>query len=382
MRVPEAVLRFVKVHRGERTLSVYIDGTAADPAERRHWRVELRQGIAREREALTRATRDERAAFENCVAAVEARLPEGDEMPGAPALAFLRSASGDLLTETLSARVDSSVTWRDGPRVLPYLAAHAGSPPALVVMIDRHGASISRLINGTLGAVESFESSATKDVGPHMGDSPRVGFHGGTRGETQTDAMQRQQRELRDRLVAETVRRLTAIANGGSFVVLGGASEATAHFLSALAPALAARTALVDDLTLQTPAAAIPGMARDTLIPLIAAWQQRHVEELQRRAHANGHAAFGLEAMTAAAELGAIEELILSETLCRERAAEVEPMVQQALLEGASVELAVPAAATALDAECGGAVAKLRFTLAGVGVEGAAPRALVPHGPS
>jgi peptide subunit release factor 1 (eRF1) len=344
--------------------------------------VVLRQGIAREREALTRATRDERAAFEDCVTAVEARLPAGDEMPGVPGLACLCSAGGDMISEALPARVDSSVTWRDGPRILPYLSALAGTPPALVVMIDRQGASISRLVNGTLRAAESFESGATREAGPHMGDSPRPGFHGGTRGETQTDATQRQLREVRDRLVSETAHRLAVMANSGSFVVLGGASEATAHLFSSLAPALATRTVIAEDLHLQTPATAIPGLAREALAPVVAAWQERHFEELQRRAHANGHAAFGFEALAAAAELGAIEELILSDTLCREREAALEPMVQQAIVDGASIALAAPSAAAMLDAECGGAVAKLRFALAGVGVEGVAPRALVPHAPS
>jgi hypothetical protein len=385
MRVSEDVLNFVKEHRGEQILSVYIDGAAANPAERRHWRVVLKQGLAREREALARAARGERTAFEHCVAAVEARLPAGDEMPGAPGLAFLCSASGDLFSEALPAHVDSSVTWRTGARVLPYLAALAGSPPALVVIIDRQGATVSRLVDGALSVVETFAPDATKDVGPHMGDSPRTGFHGGTRGETQTDAMQRQMREVRDRLVAQTVRRIMALANEASpeglFVALGGSSEATAHLLSALPPALEARTAVVGDLRLLTPTA-IPTLAREALTPLVAAGEQRHFEELQRRAHSNGHAAFGLEAMTAAAELGAIEELILSETLCRERAAEVEPVVQRALLDGASIELASPPAAAVLDAECGGVAAKLRFAPAGIGAEGAAPRALVTHAPT
>lgn len=385
MRVSEDVLNFVKEHRGEQILSVYIDGAAANPAERRHWRVVLKQGLAREREALARAARGERVAFERCVTAVEARLPAGDEMPGAPGLAFLCSASGDLFSEALPAHVDSSVTWRTGARILPYLSALAGSPPALVVIIDRQGATISRLVDGALSVVETFAPDATKDVGPHMGDSPRIGFHGGTRGETQTDAMQRQMREVRDRLVAQTARRIMALANeaspDGLFVALGGSSEASAHLLSALPPALEARTAVVGDLRLLTPTA-IPTLAREALTPLVAAREQRHFEELQRRAHSNGHAAFGFEAMAAAVELGAIEELILSETLCRERAAEVEPVVQRALLDGASIELASPPAAAVLDAECGGVAAKLRFAPVGIGAEGAAPRAIVIHAPT
>ena len=382
MRVPEDVLRFMKAHRGEQILSVYIDSTAADPARRRDWRVALKQGLAREREALGRAARSERASFERCATAVEARIPAGDEMPAAPGLAFLCSAGGDLLSEALPVRVEPSVTWHAGVRILPYLSAIAAAPPALVVMIDRHGANISRLVDDALRPVVSFSTDVTKDVGPHMGDSPRIGFHGGTRGETQTDAIQRQLREMRDRLVSQTARRIVAMANGGSFVALGGSPEATAHLLSALPPALAARTTVVSDLPLQTPTADIPRLARDALTPLVAAWEQRHFEELQRRAHANGHVAFGLEAMAAAAEVGAIEELILSETLCRERAAEVEPMVQQALLDGASVALAPPGAAAVLDAECGGVAAKLRFAPAGIGVEGTAPRALVIHAPT
>jgi hypothetical protein len=382
MRVPEKVLKFLKAHRSERVLSVYIDGGESDPAERRHWRVVLRQGINREREALARATREERAAFERCVAAVEARVPAGDEMPGVPALACFCGATGELLSAPLPTRVDTSVAWRDAPRLLPFLAAHAAAPPSLVVMIDRHGASISRIVDGALQAAELFAPDALLEVGPHMGDAPRIGFHGGTRGETQTDAMQRQMREVRDRLVARVVHRLAAIADGGSFVAVGGAAEATARVMAELPPSLAGRAALVSELHKQAPAAAIPALVREALAPLIAGWQRQQVGELQRRAHTNGHAAFGVEALAVAAELGAIEELIVSAAVCQERAAEVEPMVQKALLDGASVEVATPAAAAALDEESGGIAAKLRFALAGMGAEGAAPRALVMHPPS
>lgn len=45
MYFPDDLLTFIRAHRDELTLSVYIEAAPRDPAARRNWRVRLRQGL-------------------------------------------------------------------------------------------------------------------------------------------------------------------------------------------------------------------------------------------------------------------------------------------------------------------------------------------------
>ena len=78
MYIPEELLRFVRAHRDELTLSVYVESVPADPAARRNWRVRLRQGLNEAREKLSLVPQDEHDAFERCVAEVSSRIPAGE----------------------------------------------------------------------------------------------------------------------------------------------------------------------------------------------------------------------------------------------------------------------------------------------------------------
>src|SRR5512146_2253670 len=51
---------------GKRVLTVYLDGTAADPAVQRSWRVQLEHSLDDLRTWLADSARDDRAEFERC----------------------------------------------------------------------------------------------------------------------------------------------------------------------------------------------------------------------------------------------------------------------------------------------------------------------------
>ena len=95
--------------------------------------------------------------------------------------------------------------------------------------------------------------------------------------------------------------------------------------------------------------------------------RHRRVTELREMAHIRGRAAFGYGPARAAADLGAIAELIFSERAWRQHPDEVENLVQRALFEGASVVLAPATPGAPLDGnavgDADGIIAGLRFPI-------------------
>lgn len=60
MLVPDDLLRLVRAHHDDPTLSVYVEAAPTDLASQRAWRVQLKKGIHVERRRLAQAPREER----------------------------------------------------------------------------------------------------------------------------------------------------------------------------------------------------------------------------------------------------------------------------------------------------------------------------------
>lgn len=93
MPLPASLLRFIRDHRDEPTLSVYVESVPANPSDRLAWRVRLRQGLHDVRERFESAPADERGAFERCEAVLLQRLPEGETTPLPTGWAYFRAAA-------------------------------------------------------------------------------------------------------------------------------------------------------------------------------------------------------------------------------------------------------------------------------------------------
>lgn len=362
MTVSVDLLRFVRAHREELTLSVYVEATPSDPAERRNWRVVLRQQISAARDRLAAAPQEERDAFERCVEQVLDRLPADKAIPGGGSWAAFCAASGEAVDMTLPEGVETSVHWGLGARVVPYLRV-AELEDALVVQLDRRHARLTRLHDGHFETLLEEEAEELDEVGPHMGEGPKQGFHSGTHGRSGTDEAQRAKREESERLQAALLRRVTAMADSGLPLLLGGAPESAAHFHKLLPAAFTDRSALAPGLRMEHPAESLPAV-REALHALRTRHQEARLDALREMAHVNGRAAVGLEVASQAAERGAIAELIFSESAWKLHPQEIEHLVQRALADGAAVEWADPAVMRVLDGEADGIVAGLRFPLA------------------
>ena len=362
MFFPDALLDFVRAHRDELTLSVYIEAAPADPAARRNWRVRLRQGLNDVRDSLRSAPADEQDAFERCAAAVLACLPNGDAEGTSLGWACFAAASGEHLCANLRDTTETAVSWGPGARVVPYLRV-ATEPSALVVQVDRLHARVGRWVEGVLEPLARFEAELTYETGSHMGDAPHPGFHGGTRGRTRTDEEQRMRTEASQKMLAQVRLRVVTLAGRHEPVLIGGASEAAGRLLDELPHPLAGRAMIVPDLAMQLSDGAAAPLIRAALHDFDTALRTRRVTELREMAHAHGRATMGLQPARAAADLGALAELIFSERAWRQHPQEIEELVQRALAEGAEVALAPALPDLPLDGDADGVIAGLRFPL-------------------
>lgn len=362
MIVPADLRRFVREHRDDLTLSVYVESPPPDPADRRNWRVLVRQGIAQARESLSDAPHEEQEAFERCAERVLERLPESFSPRGEGGWACFCTASGDLLDVSVPESDETSVAWGLGARVVPYLRV-AEDDQALLVHIDREHARVARFDNGALRDLFSLESDPPHATTTHMGDSPRHGFHGGTRGVAATDDRQRQRREATERLFHQVARRLSTNGEARLPIVLAGTPETTAHFINTLPSAIAERCVVASSLHSGSSGAEVAGSVRAALRVLRSRAQAQKVSALQDAAYADGRAALGIEAASRAADHGAIAELIFSDRAWNENPKQIEALVQRALAEGADVTVADPATVDGANGDAGGVVAGLRFPL-------------------
>jgi hypothetical protein len=362
MYLPDDLLKFLREHRDELTLSVYIEAAPTDPAERRNWRVRLRQGIADVRDTLASAPADEQDAFERCAADVLQRLPNGDTPPATHGWVCFTTAGGDAFATHLADATETNVAWGPGARVVPFLL-HLTEGRAMIVRIDREHARIQRWNDGVLEPLATLKAERVRDVGTHMGDSPARGYHSGTRGRTGTDEEQRQKLEATERLMNDTRDRLIELLEAHEPLLIGGASGAEKHLLESLPDRIAARATIVPALTMALADGPALPVIHEALVAFDDRIRHQRVTELREMAHTRGRAAFGYEPARAAAELGAIAELIFSERAWRQHPDEVESLVQRALFEGASVVLAPATPGAPLDGDAEGIIAGLRFPI-------------------
>lgn len=345
-------------------LSVYVDATVQDPAERGAWRVKLDTSLAAIRLSLRDATHDEREAF----AAATARLHESlaavsGALRSTGWVAFVTDADVPY-AEGLPVPMPTLVTWERGMRIAPYLRALREHRPAIVALLDSHHARLYRYQLGRLESVETLHAHAV--VGPvyHMGDAPDPGFHGGVRGTTGTDANQRTLREGLRRMLVETAERISTLAGSDAWIVLGGTPQPTQALATLLAEHedLKPRIAL-PSLHVWCTEAEIARVAATTAGEMRARRDLAVMAGLVEGTPHERFAAFGQAATRRALRAGAVRELLVSRRFLDEFASAGERLVRAALDEGAEIEEVSGAAADRLDALCGGVAARLRFGL-------------------
>jgi hypothetical protein len=352
--------------RDEKVLSVYIDGAVTDPGRRRVWLVELDRELRTIRRSLDGAPHDEREAFAECVTVLDEQLAllNGSTVRAPGWVAFIAGGVVHSAT-TVHAPTPTLARWETGIHLTPYVRALKQSRPVVVVVSDARTARVYRYQFGALSHEDTIRASVVTEPPSHMGNPPRPGFHGGTRGSTGEESAQRSQLAATERMMAEVAPRVLALAGSDGWIVVGGTARAAAQVARAVEPRARGRLLLHESLDAHASEAAVEAVARASASTLRDTADLGSVAEMIAVAH-HARAALGKDATRYALEQACVRELYLTERFAREHDALAEQAVRSAFSQGASVDVVAREVAAQLDAQ-GGIGAWLRYVPPGPG---------------
>jgi hypothetical protein len=360
------VLTLHRSLRGERVLSVYIDGSAADPAEQRSWRTQLDHSLDKIRHSLDRTLPGEEDRLEKCLGLLSSALSALDPSIGAPGWAAFVTSDRMHESAALSSGTPTLAKWRTGAYLAPYFRALKDDRQAVVIVADATQATIYVNRAGTMERRDTIHAHHPVDPPQHMGTPPVPGFHTGTRGTTGHDMAQRALLKGRDRMLADTAARVAQLADGDSWIVLGGIKKVTAQLEGELASIAPHRVITLPSLDVHASEAEIVAGARAGVCELRDAADAKRISEIAGAAAAHGLGAVGPPATKYALEQACVRDLYVTDRYVGRYERDAEDAVRAALDQDAVVEEVSGKAAELLDAE-GGIAAGLRFRPAPIG---------------
>ena len=272
-----------KLHRSlhdRHVLSVYLDGSTADPAAQRAWRVQLDHSLDDLRRWLEGSPRADRDEFERCVRHLDALISEFSAGVGSPGWGAFITADRVHDAQPLPAPTPTLAVWSTGPCIAPYLRSLKEWRPVIVVVADAKQAAIYRYRTGQLEHVGVLHAHHPIDHPEHMGAPADRGFHPGTHGRTGHDAAERALLQGRDRLFAEVAERAQDLAGIDGWILIGGTKRVTAHLADTLKPVAPNRILELDALDIHSSEAEIADAARSGASQLRDADDEHQIAEI------------------------------------------------------------------------------------------------------
>jgi hypothetical protein len=355
--------QLVALHRAlsnKRVLSVYLDGSASDPAKQRSWRVQLDQSLADLRRWLDDSSHAEREEFEQCVHRLDTALAGFSAGIGAPGWAAFITADRIHDAQRLPAPAPTLAVWSTGPCIAPYMRALKEHRPVIVVLVEARRASMYRYHLGKADGIDVIRAHHSIDQPEHMGTPARQGFHTGTRGRAGRDAAQRGLLRGRDRMIAEAADRVQELAGADGWILIGGIDRVAARLAQRLEPLAPNRVTLAGSLDVHASEADIAQFARSGASELRDAADDRRITEILDLVGAHGLGAVGPTEALLALEQSSVRDLYVTRRYVEDHAAEAEQAIRTALDQDASVEEVSGRAAERLN-QHGGMAAGLRF---------------------
>ena len=352
--------RLAHALRDQRVLTVYIDGSASDPAVQRTWHVQLDHALKDLRTWLVGSPHDEREAFERCVAVLETELAEFDPGVGAPGAVSFVSSGVTPETHTLPVPTPNIAVWSTGPCLSPYIRALKQTRSVIVGISDARKTRLFRYRVGELEHLDDIRSRRTVLPPSHMGNAPRVGFHAGTRGPTGHDEAQRALRNGRDRMIGTAAQRITELADGDGWIVLGGIHRVATRIAERLELAMPSRVTVLDSLDIHSTEAEISEAAAGAASALRDAADGLRLTEILDECGAHGLGVLGFEEVRQALDQRCVRDLLITRRFVEQHAAEAERVIRDAIAQDAFVEEVSRDVSARLD-DIGGIAAGLRF---------------------
>lgn len=355
------IVTLEKKLRDNKVLSVYVNGSLSNPAERNAWRTVLEKCVSDARERMLRASPGDSREFEAAVQRLHETLPDDSDVHTSKGWAGFFSTNEEAVTLRLPTSVPNVVSWDHGIRVSPIFRAVKQLTPVIVLLADGRSAQFFRYVEGHLDELETIEVETV--IGPvyHMGDAPRGGFHVGVRGSTGTDEAERVTRAALERMYRVIDERLGKLAGNDGWLLLGGTSEVCSDIENTLPPRLRERTLTNDSLHRRSRSAEVVDAARAAASELRARKGARTIDTLTELAGARGKGTVGVVPTLDALKAHAVQTLLFTSRLMETYPDLAESLVRLALHQGAEIEQVNGAAAQKLDEEFDGVAARLRF---------------------
>ncbi len=355
--------QLVALHRalGKRcVLSVYLDGSASDPALQRSWRVQLDHSLVDLKRRLEDSSHAEREEFAQCVRRLDTVVASFSAGIGARGWAAFITADRIHDAQLLPAPTPTVAVWQSGPYVTPYMRALKEDRPVIVIVADARRASIYRYRFGKPERVDVVRAHHGLDHPEHLGAPPRQGFHTGTRGTAGRDAAQRTLLQGRDRMIVEAVDRAHELAGGDGWILIGGIKRVAARLAQHLMPLAPNRVTQVGSLNVHATEADIAQIARSAASELRDLADDRRIVDILDLAGAHGLGVAGPVEARLALEQSSVRDLYVTHRYFEDHALEAELAIRAALDQDASVEEVSGRAAERLN-QHGGIAAGLRF---------------------
>lgn len=345
----------------EPLLSVYLDGTAPDPAMNGAWRVAFATAVQEVR-ALTRKRAPRQAeALESALAWVEKELAGIPGRLPTDGLVAFASASAVEHLEHVHASVPTQLAWKRGPLAAPYLPVLEPDETVWVVDVAQDVADLYRYDGGrALTRLSRFEVEVTHEAAQTTGVMKSVKGTSGFSGSPARDAADRALREDRRRMLAAVETSLGARLAPQDRLLVFGSQTATAHLIRLLRPPLK-RSVVAESLEAHHSEATLLESTRRALSLLAGRDFEALLAEAAERAHRDGHGTLGTIPVRRAVNRGAVDTLLLSDDFCTRHSTVAESLIGGTFRAGGSVRRGDGAAGAGLDHIGAGVGARLRF---------------------
>jgi hypothetical protein len=343
-------------------LSVYVDGSQSDPADRRIWRTVLDGALADERRRVEAEAPDDLKAFDAARALIDRGLAEHRAFLQDTAWVGFATADELRYGQGVAVPMPDLVRWEHGIRVAPYVRALKQDRMVAAAVADSRRCRIFTYRDGEVE--EKFDLVADQDFGD-LADSvssTRAGRFSGARGETGTETAQRLRERSAARMQSEILDALEKLVGSDGFVIFGGPIE--------VVTALARKAERFGDRFIEVPSMNMLMSVADakTVIEEAASEVTRRRQDVLMQAvidqaRSGGKGSLGIQATKEALREGRVDSLLVSRRL-REREPDlVDHFVGTAFEQGAAVEELSGVGADRLESEGEGVAARLRYTV-------------------
>lgn len=349
-------------------LTVYLDGSRTDPAQRLTWRREyeglrdqLLQKLETAGEGKPAGGAKELDPARSAAGFIDAELAEYDGFLPGDGWFGVASAQGLEYAEPVPIALQPMVDWREGPVVSPYLPVLGMSGPLLLVSVDHARGRVHLYSRGMLSLERELEVEETFEVVPGQGVIQAVAGATGFRGMPAKDAAQRALEDDQGRMFRALREAVSRRAGRGTWVVLNAPPDVQAFLKESLGPGVRDRILDGGAPLFRASDVELIGHAQRSLERIRQHSGGELVDWITEEAHPNGRGALGEEPVERALGRGAVDTLLVSATVADTRPRALEGMVGQAFRGGADVYAMGGPVGGRLDEVAGGVAARLRY---------------------